>query len=520
VIRVLLGLALLLLGGGAGIAVYAIGVVEQKLTDKGFHWAEQSIRLPSLAWSGIEGPGMNASLLLVQPSWPVQVQLLDAKIDPSTLPADASNTASNASGTTSTNSIDIPFEVHARNLSVSWKEHSLVSGMNGSLFPIISLSNEANSIEAAWDPAKPRHIHGTANTRLEHEYATAEVSAEFNLGAFIELELKSSNLVVRHKFLAGQPMPEIPFKTRLVWKADTREIAAEGEIGEVAWNAIGTTDTKTHDMLIRIPMTPLSSIVSLFGGLIPESEAAEIVGEVGLAAHIAGPPWEWSFEPAAQDLSVSGALPDQFGGDRVRWRRNGVPFETGPASTGWVNLDNAGWLPEAAIAAEDIRFRTHPGFDLVAIQEALDASMNEERMRGGSTITQQLCKNLFLDGRRTLLRKLRELVLAMNMENRMSKDAILALYLNVVEFGPGINGIAEASHAWFLKDPAHLSPREAAFLVSILPAPNMWHKRISKTKEVPIRRVNEVLNRMRIRGTLSVGEHRRAIQERLRVVPP
>ena len=73
------------------------------------------------------------------------------------------------------------------------------------------------------------------------------------------------------------------------------------------------------------------------------------------------------------------------------------------------------------------------------------------------------------------LRKMRELLLALDMEKRMSKDAILALYLNVVEFGPGIHGIAEASDAWFLKDPAHLTPREAAFLVSILPAPNMWH---------------------------------------------
>ena len=114
---------------------------------------------------------------------------------------------------------------------------------------------------------------------------------------------------------------------------------------------------------------------------------------------------------------------------------------------------------------------------------------------------------------------MRELLLALDMEDRMSKDAILALYLNVVEFGPGIHGIAEASEAWFLKDPAHLTPREAAFLASILPAPNMWHKRISETNKVPIQRVNEVLNRMRIRGTLSKAQHRQAIQERLRVPP-
>ena len=104
-------------------------------------------------------------------------------------------------------------------------------------------------------------------------------------------------------------------------------------------------------------MTPLSTIVSLFGDMIPEAEAAEVTGEVGLAAHIAGPPWDWSFEPAAQALAVSGALPKGFGGDRIRWKRNGIPYETGPGTSDWVRLEEAGWLPEAAIAAAVVERR-------------------------------------------------------------------------------------------------------------------------------------------------------------------
>jgi len=177
-------------------------------------------------------------------------------------------------------------------------------------------------------------------------------------------------------------------------------------------------------------------------------------------------------------------------------------------------------MPEAVIAAEDIRFRSHDGFDLVAIQEALADAGSDERLRGGSTITQQLAKNLFLDGRRTLQRKLRELLFAMSLEERMTKDAILTLYLNVVEFGPGIWGIKDASDAWFLKSPAQLTAREAAFLASILPAPNMWHRRISESGRVPITRVNGVLDRMRRRGSLTKSQHRRARAETLRVVPP
>ena len=177
-------------------------------------------------------------------------------------------------------------------------------------------------------------------------------------------------------------------------------------------------------------------------------------------------------------------------------------------------------MPEAVIAAEDIRFRSHPGFDLIAIQEALANAASDERLRGGSTITQQLAKNLFLDGRRTLRRKLRELLLALSMEERMTKDAILTLYLNVVEFGPGIWGIQDAADAWFLKQPDQLSVREAAFLASILPAPRMWHQRITESGRAPRARVNGVLDRMRRRGSLSHAGHALASAETLRVVPP
>ena len=102
----------------------------------------------------------------------------------------------------------------------------------------------------------------------------------------------------------------------------------------------------------------------------------------------------------------------------------------------------------------------------------------------------------------------------------MTKDAILALYLNVVEFGPGIWGIRDAADAWFLKRPDQLSVREAAFLASILPAPKMWHRRISESGKAPRARVNGVLDRMRRRGSLSHAGHAEARAETLRVVPP
>jgi len=260
----------------------------------------------------------------------------------------------------------------------------------------------------------------------------------------------------------------------------------------------------------------LRTVAAAFG----DSQNLDIHGEIGLTGTPTGPPWEWTAEPAAKDLSASGALPKNMTDNQVQWRTERGIQRVGPKLPGWISLANAGWLPEAVIAAEDIRFRSHPGFDLLAIQEALEAAPREIRIRGGSTITQQLAKNLFFDGRRTLRRKLRELLVALAIEERMSKDGILALYLNVVNFGPGIRGIEKAADAWFLKAPGQLNPREAAFLASILPAPNMWHKRITETGKPPIRRVDEVLDRMRLRGVLTKAEHKRERARRLRIVPP
>lgn len=520
--RALLGLGLGLILCFAALTVCAIQSVEQRLAARDIQWNNRALSIFQVEWNGLTGPGVSVQRLSILPSWPVHIQLEDAVIEPAEFLRSVPSTAAGSTGNDGwINPLkSVPAEVHVQKLAISWRDRQWLHGLSGQLYPRLSLSRGDDHFTLMRDPQQANHWTGHAAMSLPWDSLTGKATIEFEMQDFLEIRLNSPDTIAVHPFLVNGSMPARPLTIRMVWKPDTGEIAADGRFGEVAWNAIGTTDTEKHDIRVQVPMTALSSVVELFGDLIPEAHGATFSGEMGLAAHITGPPWNWSFEPAAQELSVTDALPADFGGDRVRWMRNDVPFETGPSVNGWVGLENAGWMPEAAIAAEDIRFRSHPGFDLVAIQEALDASVNEERMRGGSTITQQLAKNLFLDGRRTLLRKLRELVFALNMESRMSKDAILALYLNVVEFGPGIHGISEAANAWFMKNPDQLSTREAAFLASILPAPQMWHKRITKTKRVPIKRVNEVLNRMRRRGTLSAAQHRRAIQERLRVVPP
>jgi monofunctional glycosyltransferase len=128
-------------------------------------------------------------------------------------------------------------------------------------------------------------------------------------------------------------------------------------------------------------------------------------------------------------------------------------------------------LQHAVIAAEDARFYQHHGFDWHAMELAADNDMEGGRIRGGSTITQQLVKNLFFGTQRSLLRKGAEASLVPVAEFVLGKQRILELYLNVVEWGPGIYGADAACRRYYGISARDLSPDEAARLAAILPSP-------------------------------------------------
>jgi monofunctional glycosyltransferase len=141
-------------------------------------------------------------------------------------------------------------------------------------------------------------------------------------------------------------------------------------------------------------------------------------------------------------------------------------------------------LPRMVIIGEDSRFRTHHGIDFAEIEDALgvqpgrgtwatvrDAWRHRDRLRGASTVTQQVAKNLYLSPSRNPLRKLKEAVTAVRLELALPKERILELYLNVVEWGPGVWGVAAASQAYFGILPSQLTEEQAAALAATLPQP-------------------------------------------------
>lgn len=157
-------------------------------------------------------------------------------------------------------------------------------------------------------------------------------------------------------------------------------------------------------------------------------------------------------------------------------------------------------LRRAVIAAEDNRFCVHAGFDLPALRAELDRAMAGARPRGASTITQQTAKNLLLWPARDPLRKLLEAWLAPQLELVLGKRRILELYLNIVEFGPGVYGAEAAARHWFRKSATALSEREAAALAAILPAPLLR----DPTRRTPAQehRIRTILVRLRQLGPL------------------
>ena len=162
------------------------------------------------------------------------------------------------------------------------------------------------------------------------------------------------------------------------------------------------------------------------------------------------------------------------------------------------------WIPlhsipqnaiDAVIVSEDGTFWSHNGFDWFEFRESVERNYEEGRaVRGASTITQQLVKNLYLSSSKNPLRKFKEWILTWYMEQQLSKSRILEIYLNVIEWGDGVYGIEAAAHYYFDKPASDLNREECARLAAIIPSPRK-HRADVDSKYV-LRRSNLILERM------------------------
>jgi len=176
------------------------------------------------------------------------------------------------------------------------------------------------------------------------------------------------------------------------------------------------------------------------------------------------------------------------------------------------------WTPYAAIsrhaklaviASEDQKFAFHPGFDFEAIDQALAARERGKRLRGASTISQQVAKNLFLWGGQSFVRKGLEAYLTLLIEALWPKQRILEVYLNVAEFGPGIYGVGAAAPRYFHEKPAQLTQSQSAILAAVLPSPRHLH--VDRPSGYVLRRQEWIIDQM---NTLGGADYIRSVEHR------
>ena len=240
-----------------------------------------------------------------------------------------------------------------------------------------------------------------------------------------------------------------------------------------------------------LPRTPLAHVVHALGRDLPERDRVRVSGTLALKLDARWPQGTWRLKPQVDGFSVEG-----LGTERLADLQRPVACRV-DAHAGVPTLE--GWLPRAVIAAEDQRFLEHPGYDLAAM---VDAWQHNQRpgapLVGASTLTQQLAKITFAGDERSASRKLRELLYAVEMERTLGKARILQLYLALAPWGDGVCGAERAVRVHLgQRDASAVGPVAAAWLASLLPAPDAYLRAEQARGEVDRARVERVLDAMR-----------------------
>jgi membrane peptidoglycan carboxypeptidase len=189
-------------------------------------------------------------------------------------------------------------------------------------------------------------------------------------------------------------------------------------------------------------------------------------------------------------------------------------FAVGPNNPNFRSLSQITVLLQSTILlAEDDAFFYHKGFLIESIKYALAQDIKQHKLfRGGSTISQQLIKNVYLSHEKSIARKLEEVILVWLIEsNRLvSKSRMYEVYLNIIEWGPGVYGANEAAHFYFNKDVAYLNPEECIFLASVIPSPRKFYYRFDKEGNLApfmMAYFSDMSEKLAHRGLITVSEN-------------
>jgi Transglycosylase len=241
----------------------------------------------------------------------------------------------------------------------------------------------------------------------------------------------------------------------------------------------------------RLPPTPMADAVQVLGSDLPERNTVQVKGALAFTLSAKSQYGPWRIKPVVEGFEVAGLGTERFA-DMQRPAACRVDAQSSVPTL-------SGWLPRAVIAAEDARFAEHPGYDLQALTDALHHNQKTgAAIAGASTLTQQLAKLVVAGDERSASRKLRELLYAVEMERTLGKARILQLYLALAPWGDGVCGAERAVRVHLgQRDASAVGPVAAAWLASLLPAPDAYLKSEHAAVEVDQARVARVIEAMR-----------------------
>ncbi|MAA77992.1 MAG: hypothetical protein CL916_01935 [Deltaproteobacteria bacterium] len=476
--------------------------IEEELTKRGITYQSKKRSLLGLNYYQLTWNQNIASRLHVPFLYPPTITVYDGK------------GIISQSKNTRTSKEQYPIVVHVQNLDLYYPKMNLeAEDFNGTIYPTIDISSPNLSITRSNGKT---NITGTVPHPLEGDDVSLTITKD---GDETEFSASISSFSLKHPLLS-QTTIHIP-KSELKGNLNGSRLNASLSMidSNISW--YGTIDLRTYASDISYDGSiSLSTLHRIF----PLSQPLSLSGSFLVNGTFQWPQKDWSLSLDSNDLTVSGELfdplPFKHGTFSHTSPSTGKLHVSGPQTKYWTPYSKLGWMAKTAIASEDIAFWNHKGFSTKSMEEAIQDYRRKKTIRGGSTITQQLAKNLFLSSEKTFERKVHELIYTIALEHFLTKEEILTIYLNVVEFGPEIHGIDKASQLYFLKKPSSLTLVESAYLASILPAPTRFFTIAQQSKRIPRGRTDRVLKNLLDSRIISKAEFDLARRTPLLVLPP
>jgi hypothetical protein len=341
-----------------------------------------------------------------------------------------------------------------------------------------------------------------------------------------ELDLRARGLDIRNPSIDARPWRDLPVELHARGALDPRSRRAKIEAGDLealglrlaitGWTELGAVPRGNWTVRTPAPL-PCGRILADAPEPVRDALAGmKLAGNLGLSISVGFDAAAWealSLDLGLNPLCEVAAEPTALS-TLLHTLRTGAAPPPGTTSLplGSYDPDFAplskmpAHLPAAFLTAEDGRFFMHQGFDVEMIRRALAHDLEMHSFaKGGSTITQQLAKNLFLQQTRTVARKLEETVLAWRLGTLLEKKRMLEIYLNIIELGPGIRGVKQAARAYFGKELSELKPIESAHLAALTPNPAGLARRFrdGRVDDGWLQRLYDLLGMMNRSGRLS-----------------